>query len=148
LFKNNMENQSTCSDANSGSESNTGTYESIQKRKKHVLLKTYNRLDNPTLTELLRLINSIPMDIQGDAFGKIYEYFLGNFALSEGQRGGEFFTPTCIVKLIVGIIEPFRGRIFDPACGSGGMFVESKLSAMLRDGASTSFSKKSPGLRR
>jgi type I restriction enzyme M protein len=92
---------------------------------KDVLPKTYNRLDNPTLTELLRLMNSIPMDIEGDAFGKIYEYFLGNFAMSEGQKGGEFFTPTCIVKLIVGIIEPFRGRIYDPACGSGGMFVQS-----------------------
>jgi type I restriction enzyme M protein len=65
------------------------------------------------------------MDIEGDAFGKIYEYFLGHFAMSEGQKGGEFFTPIAIVQLIVGIIEPFHGRIFDPACGSGGMFVQS-----------------------
>ena len=65
------------------------------------------------------------MDIEGDAFGKIYEYFLGHFAMSEGQKGGEFFTPTAIVQLIVGIIEPFHGRIYDPACGSGGMFVQS-----------------------
>ena len=65
------------------------------------------------------------MDIEGDAFGKIYEYFLGKFAMKEGQKGGEFFTPTSIVKLIVEIIEPFHGRIFDPACGSGGMFVQS-----------------------
>src|SRR5947207_1234033 len=65
------------------------------------------------------------MDIEGDIFGKIYEYFLGKFAMSEGQRGGEFFTPTSIVKLIVEIIEPFHGRIFDPACSSGGMFVQS-----------------------
>ena len=92
---------------------------------KDVLPKTYNRLENATLAELLRLMNSIPMDIEGDAFGKIYEYFLGEFAMTEGQKGGEFFTPTCIVKLIVGIIEPFHGRIFDPACGSGGMFVQS-----------------------
>jgi len=92
---------------------------------KDVLPKNYNRLDNSTLTELLRLMNSIPMEIEGDAFGKIYEYFLGKFAMSEGRRGGEFFTPTCIVKLIVSIIEPFRGRIYDPACGSGGMFVQS-----------------------
>lgn len=92
---------------------------------KDVLPKSYNRLDNSTLTELLRLMNSIPMDIEGDAFGKIYEYFLGKFAMSEGRRGGEFFTPTCIVKLIVSIIAPFRGRIYDPACGSGGMFVQS-----------------------
>jgi type I restriction enzyme M protein len=60
-----------------------------------------------------------------DAFGKIYEYFLGKFAMTEGQKGGEFFTPTSIVKLIVEIIEPFHGRIYDPACGSGGMFVQS-----------------------
>jgi len=92
---------------------------------KDVLPKTYSRLESTTLSELLRVMNSIPMDIEGDAFGKIYEYFLGKFAMTEGQKGGEFFTPTCIVKLIVGIIEPFRGRIFDPACGSGGMFVQS-----------------------
>ena len=92
---------------------------------KDVLPKTYNRLDNATLVELLKLMASIQMDIKGDAFGKIYEYFLGNFAMSEGQKGGEFFTPTSIVRLIVNIIEPFHGRIFDPACGSGGMFVQS-----------------------
>ncbi len=92
---------------------------------KDVLPKTYNRLDNPTLVELLKLMASIPMDIEGDAFGKIYEYFLGEFAKSEGQKGGEFFTPTSIVRLIVEIIEPFHGRIYDPAGGSGGMFVQS-----------------------
>ncbi len=85
----------------------------------------YNRFENSLLKELLKTMNSIPMDIEGDAFGKIYEYFLGHFAMSEGQKGGEFFTPTAIVQLIVGIIEPFHGRIFDPACGSGGMFVQS-----------------------
>ena len=92
---------------------------------KDVLPKTYNRFENSMLIELLKTMNSIPMDIEGDAFGKIYEYFLGNFAMSEGQKGGEFFTPTSIVQLIVEIIEPFHGRIFDPACGSGGMFVQS-----------------------
>ena len=92
---------------------------------KDVLPKSYNRLDNSTLVELLKLMASIHMDIKGDAFGKIYEYFLGNFAMSEGQKGGEFFTPTSIVRLIVNIIEPYHGRIFDPACGSGGMFVQS-----------------------
>lgn len=90
-----------------------------------VLPRDYARFDNTLLAELLRLIGSIPDDIEGDAFGKIYEYFLGNFAMSEGQRGGEFFTPTSIVKLIVDIIQPYRGRILDPACGSGGMFVQS-----------------------
>jgi type I restriction enzyme M protein len=92
---------------------------------KDILPKTYDRFESALLAELLRIMNSIPMDIEGDAFGKIYEYFLGHFAMSEGQKGGEFFTPTSIVKLIVGIIEPFQGRIFDPACGSGGMFVQS-----------------------
>ncbi len=92
---------------------------------KGILPKSYNSFDNRTLVELLRTFNSIPMDIEGDAFGRIYEYFLGRFAMSEGQRGGEFFTPTSIVKLIVEIIEPYQGRIYDPACGSGGMFVQS-----------------------
>jgi type I restriction enzyme M protein len=92
---------------------------------KDVLPKTYNRLDKELLVSLLKNFAAVPMDIEGDAFGKIYEYFLGKFAMTEGQKGGEFFTPTSIVKLIVGIIEPFHGRIYDPACGSGGMFVQS-----------------------
>lgn len=92
---------------------------------KDVLPKTYALLDNSTIVELMKALASVPMDIEGDAFGKIYEYFLGKFAMSEGQKGGEFFTPTAIVKLIVEVIEPFHGRIFDPACGSGGMFVQS-----------------------
>jgi len=90
-----------------------------------VLPKTYTQFDNRTLVTLLRNFNSIPMDIEGDVFGKIYEYFLGKFALVEGRGGGEFYTPTSIVKLIVEVIEPFHGRIYDPACGSGGMFVQS-----------------------
>jgi type I restriction enzyme M protein len=92
---------------------------------KDVLPRTYNRLDKELLVSLLKNFAAVPMDIEGDAFGKIYEYFLGKFAMSEGQKGGEFFTPTSIVKLIVEIIEPFNGRIYDPACGSGGMFVQS-----------------------
>ncbi|HXL09015.1 MAG TPA: class I SAM-dependent DNA methyltransferase [Candidatus Bathyarchaeia archaeon] len=92
---------------------------------KDVLPRTYNRLEKDTLVTLLKAFNSIPMEVEGDVFGKIYEYFLGNFAMKEGQKGGEFFTPTSIVKLIVEIIEPYHGRIFDPACGSGGMFVQS-----------------------
>ena len=63
--------------------------------------------------------------IEGDGFGLIYEYFLGKFALSEGRKGGEFFTPTSIVRLIVEILEPFHGKIYDPACGTAGMFVQS-----------------------
>ena len=85
-----------------------------------VLPKTYQALEKSLLVSLLKNFSSVPMDIEGDAFGKIYEYFLGNFAMAEGQKGGEFFTPTSIVKLIVEIIEPYHGRIFDPACGSGG----------------------------
>ncbi|MCC6262596.1 MAG: SAM-dependent DNA methyltransferase [Bryobacterales bacterium] len=92
---------------------------------KDVLPRTYNRLDKDLLVSLLKSFAAVPMDIEGDAFGKIYEYFLGKFAMSEGQKGGEFFTPTSIVKLIVEIIEPYHGRIYDPACGSGGMFVQS-----------------------
>jgi type I restriction enzyme M protein len=92
---------------------------------KDVLPRTYNRLDKELLVSLLKNFAAIPMTIEGDAFGKIYEYFLGKFAMSEGQKGGEFFTPTSIVKLIVEIIEPYHGRIYDPACGSGGMFVQS-----------------------
>lgn len=92
---------------------------------KGVLPRDYGSLEKRVLVELLRLIGSIPGDIEGDAFGKIYEYFVGNFAMTEGHRGGEFFTPTSIVKLIVDIIEPFGGRVYDPACGSGGMFVQS-----------------------
>jgi len=92
---------------------------------KGILPKTYNRFENSLLVELIKLMSSIPENIEGDAFGKIYEYFLGEFAMTEGQQGGEFFTPTSVVKLIVSIIEPFHGKIFDPACGSGGMFVQS-----------------------
>lgn len=90
---------------------------------KGVLPRAYTRLDNRILVELLRLLG--PVDLEGDAFGQVYEYFLGAFAMKEGQKGGVFYTPTSIVKLIVEIIEPFHGRIFDPACGSGGMFVQS-----------------------
>jgi type I restriction enzyme M protein len=90
---------------------------------KDVLPKTYHALDNDILVSLLKNFSQIEMDLQGDMFGKIYEYFLGKFAMSEGQRGGEFFTPPSLVKLIVEVIEPFHGRILDPACGSGGMFV-------------------------
>ena len=92
---------------------------------KGVLPKTYTKFDKTLLVSLLKNFAAVPMDIEGDAFGKIYEYFLGKFAMTEGQKGGEFFTPTSIVKLIVQIIEPYSGRILDPACGSGGMFVQS-----------------------
>ncbi len=93
----------------------------------------FNRSDKGEVNEqqllipkqLLRLFNDIPLDATGDVFGQIYEYFLANFALSEGQGGGEFFTPRSVVKLMTEIIEPHGGKVFDPACGSGGMFVQS-----------------------
>ena len=90
-----------------------------------VLPRTYTAIDNSTIASLLRHINSYTKDLEGDAFGLIYEYFLGKFAMAEGAGAGEFFTPMSIVRLIVEILEPFHGRIFDPACGSGGMFVQS-----------------------
>ncbi len=90
-----------------------------------VLPKTYAAIDNATIVSILRLINSYTKDLEGDALGLIYEYFLARFALAEGSGAGEFFTPASIVRLIVEIIEPYHGRIFDPACGSGGMFVHS-----------------------
>ena len=90
-----------------------------------VLPKSYHILESRTLASLLKTMASISMDKGGDTFGLIYEYFLGKFAMSEGQKGGEFYTPTSIVKLIVEILEPYHGRILDPACGSGGMFIQS-----------------------
>lgn len=98
--------------------------EAVNDELRDVLPKTYNRLERALLVSLLKTLSAIP-PMDGDAFGRVYEYFLGKFAMSEGQKGGEFYTPTSIVRLIVEIIEPFHGRIFDPSCGSGGMFVQS-----------------------
>jgi type I restriction enzyme M protein len=83
----------------------------------------YSALPNDVLQELLRLL--APLKIEGDAYGLIFEYFMGQFASSFMQKGGEYFTPASIVKLIVEVIEPYHGTILDPACGSGGMFVHS-----------------------
>jgi len=109
-----------------------------------ILPKTFQKLDNRSIIALLKNFNQIPDDIEGDAFGRIYEYFLGKFALADGTRGGEFFTPTSIVKLIVEIIEPYQGRIYDPACGSGGMFVQSHefVKRHLENGQKTRASRK------
>jgi type I restriction enzyme M protein len=84
------------------------------------------RTDKTIPAQLLKTFSNIPRDASGDILGKIYEYFLGNFALAEGQGGGAFFTPTSVVKLMVEIIEPYKGTVYDPACGSGGMFVQSQ----------------------
>jgi type I restriction enzyme M protein len=84
------------------------------------------RTDKTIPAQLLKNFSNIPRNASGDILGKIYEYFLGNFALAEGQGGGAFFTPTSVVKLMVEIIEPYKGTVYDPACGSGGMFVQSQ----------------------
>src|SRR5207244_4607760 len=75
--------------------------------------------------DLLKNFANIPSDAGGDLLGQIYEYFLGEFARSEGSKGGEFFTPRSVVRLMVEMIEPHGGKVFDPACGFGGMFVQS-----------------------
>src|SRR5687768_5474771 len=90
-----------------------------------VLPKTYQIFDSTLLKNLLKKVSEIPATAEGDMFGRIYEYFLGEFARTEGSRGGEFYTPISIVRLLVEVLEPFHGQILDPACGSGGMFVQS-----------------------
>ncbi|MCA9902476.1 MAG: SAM-dependent DNA methyltransferase [Anaerolineae bacterium] len=105
-----------------------------------VLPKQYNRFDNDLLVSLLKTFNFSLTGLEGDVFGQIYEYFLSSFAMTEGQKGGEFFTPTSIVKLIVEIIEPHHGRVYDPACGSGGMFVQSAAFVQRHSGNATEIS--------
>jgi type I restriction enzyme M protein len=100
----------------------------IEKHNPHlagVLPRTYQIFNSTLLKQLLKKVSEIPETLEYDAFGRIYEYFLGEFARTEGQKGGEFFTQSSIVRLIVQILEPYHGRVLDPACGSGGMFVQS-----------------------
>jgi len=98
---------------------------------KGVLNKNYSRpeLDKTRLGELVTLFSNLDIGTdkarEMDMLGRVYEYFLSNFAAKEGKGGGEFYTPTCIVKTLVNMIEPYNGRVYDPACGSGGMFVQS-----------------------
>ena len=99
---------------------------------KGILPKVYSRtpVESHSLGELINLFSKIKfdhnIDQEKDILGRVYEYFLGQFASEEGKRGGEFYTPRSIVKLLVEILEPYEGaRVFDPACGSGGMFVQS-----------------------
>ena len=84
-------------------------------------------LDGSKLSALIDAINNIDTvaDKEEDVVGRVYEYFLGKFAASEGKLGGEFYTPKCVVNLIAEMIEPYKGKIYDPCCGSGGMFVQS-----------------------
>jgi len=98
----------------------------------NVLPKVYARpnLDKTSLGDLFDRIGSIDIgdvkDQSRDVFGRVYEYFLGQFALAEGRKGGQFYTPRTVVKLLVEMLEPYEGRVFDPCCGSGGMFVQSE----------------------
>jgi type I restriction enzyme M protein len=106
----------------------------IEKRNeslKGVLPKEYARpaLNAVMLGELIDLISGIALKANGDAhdlLGRAYEYFLGQFAGSEGKRGGEFYTPRSVVRVMVEMLEPYKGRVYDPCCGSGGMFVQSE----------------------
>lgn len=99
---------------------------------KGVLPKNYARqsLDKQRLGELIDLISTIGLgdkeNKSRDILGRVYEYFLGQFADAEGKKGGQFYTPRCIVQLLVSMLEPFNGRVYDPCCGSGGMFVQSE----------------------
>ncbi len=99
---------------------------------KGVLPKDYARpaLNKVMLGELIDLISGIALNEEGDRskdiLGRVYEYFLGQFAGAEGKRGGEFYTPRSVVRVLVEMLEPYTGRVYDPCCGSGGMFVQSE----------------------
>jgi len=99
---------------------------------KGVLPKEYakEKLDKQSLGGLIDIIGTIALgDSEAkskDVLGQVYEYFLGQFALAEGKKGGQFYTPSCVVRLLVEMLEPYEGRVFDPCCGSGGMFVQSE----------------------
>ena len=99
---------------------------------KGVLPKEYakEKLDKQSLGGLIDLIGTIALgdsaSKSNDILGQVYEYFLGQFALAEGKKGGQFYTPRSVVRLLVEMLEPYEGRVFDPCCGSGGMFVQSE----------------------
>ncbi len=107
---------------------------------KGVLPKNYAReaLDKQRLGELIDLIGTIGLGDREsrskDILGRVYEYFLGQFADAEGKKGGQFYTPRSIVQLLVAMIEPFKGRVFDPCCGSGGMFIQSEKFVQVHQG--------------
>jgi type I restriction enzyme M protein len=96
-----------------------------------VLPKDYARpaLDKPHLGQLIDLISNITVgdaeSLAQDVLGRVYKYFLSKFASAEGKKGGEFYTPRCVVKLLVAMLKPYKGRVYDPCCGSSGMFVQS-----------------------
>ncbi|MGB2753538.1 MAG: class I SAM-dependent DNA methyltransferase [Phycisphaerae bacterium] len=109
-------------------------------RLKGILAKDYGRpaLDKRRLGELIDLFASVSLGDKEsrskDVLGRVYEYFLGKFAAAEGKLGGEFYTPRHVVRVLVAVIEPFKGRVFDPCCGSGGMFVQSEEFVEAHDG--------------
>ena len=97
-----------------------------------MLPKDYARpaLDKTRLGQLIDLISNIQVGDEEarskDVLGRVYEYFLSQFASAEGKKGGEFYTPRCVVRLLVEMLEPYKGRVYDPCCGSSGMFVQSE----------------------
>ena len=106
--------------------------EAIEKDNAHlkgILPKNYARpeLDKRRLGEVVDIFDNTVFDVSQarDVLGRVYEYFLGEFAREEGKKGGEFYTPECVVRTLVEVLQPYEGKIFDPACGSGGMFVQS-----------------------
>jgi type I restriction enzyme M protein len=113
---------------------------------KGVLPKDYAResLDKHRLGELIDLIGTIGLGDKEsrskDVLGRVYEYFLGQFAAAEGKKGGQFYTARCVVKLLVEMMEPYKGRVFDPCCGSGGMFVQSEKFVDAHGGRRTDLS--------
>lgn len=103
------------------------------------LPQRFHNVDQRRLGELIVLLGNVRLTGQGshrarDLMGEVYEYFLGNFARAEGRRGGEFFTPPSVVRVIVEVLEPTNGRVYDPCCGSGGMFVQTEQFISARDG--------------
>jgi type I restriction enzyme M protein len=110
-----------------------------------VLTKNYARpeLDQTKLGEVVNLISHLAFrDARHgqDTLGRVYEYFLGQFAIAEGKRGGQFYTAGCVVRLLVEMLQPFKGRVYDPCCGSGGMFVQSEQFVEAHGGGGTDIS--------
>ena len=106
---------------------------------KGVLTKNYARpeLDQTRLAEVVKLFSDLAFQDAHhgqDMLGRVYEYFLGQFAIAEGKRGGQYYTAGCVVRVLVEMLQPFKGRVFDPCCGSGGMFVQSERFVEAHDG--------------
>jgi Type I restriction-modification system methyltransferase subunit len=105
-----------------------------------VLPKVYSKgnIDPLSLGGLVDLFSNVELETakerSSDVLGYVFEYFLGQFALAEGKKGGQFYTPKSVVELLVEMIEPFKGRVFDPCCGSGGMFVQSEKFVIAHQG--------------